>query len=201
MAERGIPRRLSFLLICHHMTRGVWWSMRAVLVVDMINEFVSGRFGSKRAASIVPRVRSLCIEARQNSVPIFFVCDAHQPGDPELSVWGEHAMAGTSAAEIISELSEFASDNVFRKRQYSGFHNTGLENALRERDVDQILFCGISTDICVQHNVADAFYRGFNCVVLSDCTESIRAADRESALKYMRKVYGARVTTSSRVRF
>jgi nicotinamidase-related amidase len=175
--------------------------MKGVLVVDMINEFVTGKFGSRRAQSIVPNVRKLCERAVQAHAPIFFVCDAHHPDDPELRVWGAHAMVGTSASQIVPELREFGDGNVFRKRQYSGFFNTGLDDSLRQAGVDELIFAGISADICVQHNVADAFYRGYRCTVVRDCVESIRAEDRESALKYMRKIYGASVVSLSRVKF
>ena len=35
---------------------------------------------------------------------VVFSNDAHEPGDPELRVWGEHAMAGTPEAQVIPQL-------------------------------------------------------------------------------------------------
>jgi nicotinamidase-related amidase len=35
---------------------------------------------------------------------VVFSNDAHEPGDPELAVWGEHAMVGTPGAQVIREL-------------------------------------------------------------------------------------------------
>jgi nicotinamidase-related amidase len=173
----------------------------AVLVVDMINEFVNGRFGSRRAQAIVPAVVSLCNRAREAGVPVFYVRDAHRQSDPELRVWGRHAMAGTRASEIVVELEPQAGDFVFQKNQYSGFLNTGLEKALRKVHADTIYFAGISTDICVQHNVADALYRGYRTVVVEDCVESISARAKATALKYMKSIYGSKIIQLNKVKF
>ncbi len=174
---------------------------KAVLVVDMINEFVTGKFGSRRASAIVPAVVSLCSRARSSGVPVFYVRDAHRPGDPELRVWGKHAMEGTRASEIVEQLNPRPGDAVFDKRQFSGFQNTDLDASLRARGVDTIYFAGISTDICVQHNVADALYRGYRTVVVEECVESISARTKATALKYMENIYGSKIMQLSKVKF
>lgn len=174
---------------------------KAVLVVDMINEFVTGRFGSRRARAVVPAVALLCSRARSKGVQVFYVRDAHRPGDPELKVWGRHAMEGTRASEIVEELVPMPGDTVFDKRQFSGFQGTALDATLRAKGVDTIYFAGISTDICVQHNVADALYRGYKTVVVEDCVESISARTKATALKYMENIYGSKITQLSRVKF
>ncbi|MEM3851381.1 MAG: isochorismatase family cysteine hydrolase [Methanomassiliicoccales archaeon] len=175
--------------------------MKGVLIVDMINEFVDGKFGSRRARGIVGNIRRLCEKAEKAGVPVFFLRDAHEEGDPELKVWGRHAMAGTPASELVEELKPFAGKRVFPKRQFSGFLNTKLEASLKAEGVDDLYFAGISADICVQHNVADAFYRGYGLHVISDCVESIDKRKKESALKYMKTVYGASILSLKRVKF
>ena len=174
---------------------------KAVVVVDMINEFVTGKFGSARAGKIIPAVSLLCDRARTGGAPVFYVRDAHQPGDPELKLWGKHAMAGTHASEIVSALSPRPGDIVFDKRQYSAFPATGLDGALRDRGVSAIYFGGISTDICVQHNVADAFFRGYRTYVVRECVESLDARAKNTSLKYMESIYGTKIVELERVRF
>lgn len=174
---------------------------KAVVIVDMINEFVTGKFGSARALKIVPSVSRLCDRARSRGLPVFYVRDAHKPGDPELALWGKHAMAGTHSSEIVSTLAPHAEDIVFDKRQYSAFPATGLDGALRERGVRTIYFGGISTDICVQHNVADAFFRGYRTYVVRDCVESLDARAKNTSLKYMESIYGTKIVELERVRF
>lgn len=173
----------------------------AVLVVDMVNEFITGKFGSRRVQKVVAPVVSLCDRARAKGVPVFFTNDAHHPTDPEMKVWGRHAMAGTAAAEIVPELKPGEGEKVFRKRQYSGFLNTGLNAALRRAGVETIYFAGVSTEICVQHNVADAFYRGYSTSVVSECVESFDAGAKAKALKYMQTMYGSRIVELDKVKF
>lgn len=173
----------------------------AVLVVDMINEFINGRFGSKRVQKVVPHVVSLCDHARSKGIPVFYTNDAHHTTDPEMKVWGRHAMAGTNAAEIVPELKPRKGEKVFRKGQYSGFQKTGLNAALRRVGVESIYFAGVSTEICVQHNVADAFYRGYSTVVVGECVESFDPGVKAKALKYMHTMYGSRIVELDKVRF
>jgi nicotinamidase-related amidase len=175
--------------------------LRAVIVVDMINDFVTGRFGSRRAERIVPDVATLLGRARNAGVPVIYVRDAHHPDDPELRVWGKHAMAGTHGSAIVKELQPERGEKVFGKRQYSGFFNSSLDGTLRGRNVDEILFAGISTDICVQHNVADAFFRGYRTAVVSDCVESINPQRKKAALKYMKEMYGSSIIGLRKVKF
>lgn len=173
----------------------------AVLIVDMINEFVSGRFGSARARRVVPRVAELASAAREKGIPVLFARDAHHPSDPELKVWGRHAMAGTHASEIVEGLRPLKGEKVFAKRQYTAFLNTGLDRTLRRLGTDTLFVAGISTDICVQANVADAFYRGYRTVVVSDCVESIDARSKAAALGYMERMFGSRIVELDKVKF
>ena len=63
---------------------------------------------------------------------VVFSNDAHQPSDPELRVWGEHAMAGTPGAEVIAELAPAGErEFVSPKRSYGAFDGTGLDERLQ----------------------------------------------------------------------
>jgi nicotinamidase-related amidase len=163
----------------------------AVLVVDMINEFVTGSLGSPGAVEVVSGIGRLLTTARENKVPVIYLTDAHRPEDSELNVWGEHAMLGTSGSEIVSGLSPEPEDIILRKQVYSGFYKSDLEETLKQLEVDSVIFTGVSTDICVQNNVADAFYRGFKLFVVTDGTAAIKDQVHESALVYMKNIYGA----------
>ncbi|MGN0189419.1 MAG: cysteine hydrolase family protein, partial [Candidatus Cryptobacteroides sp.] len=77
----------------------------AVIVVDMLNDFVTGALGCDRAKAIVPATAQLLDAARKAGVPVIFSNDAHIAGiDRELKLWGDHAIAGTKGAEVIPEL-------------------------------------------------------------------------------------------------
>ena len=77
----------------------------AILVVDMLNDFVTGALTCERAKAIVPATAKLLDAARAAGVPVIFCNDAHIKGiDRELALWGDHAIAGTKGAEVIPEL-------------------------------------------------------------------------------------------------
>src|SRR2546428_284020 len=110
---------------------------RALLVVDMLNDFVTGKIANPRAEKIIPNIASLVEMARsEEDWLVVYANDAHLPGDFELKDWGEHAMAGTQGAEIIPELAAAQGEVVLPKRVYSSFHETGLDPLLRQHWVD-----------------------------------------------------------------
>ena len=163
----------------------------ALIVVDMLEEFVHGRLRSPQAESIVPAIRRLLDKAHGKGIPVIHVVDAHLPFDHEFKVWGPHAIKGSPEARIISELTPGEKDLVFEKRFYSGFRDTGLDAALRDLQVDTLLITGIHTHICVLHTVMDAFYHRYKVYVVRDAVAAFSQEDHEYALKYMEKVYGA----------
>ena len=78
--------------------------MKALVVVDMLDDFVDGSLANPLARRIVEPIRRLLDHARGAGWVVVFSNDAHEPGDPELKVWGEHAMAGDPGARVIDEL-------------------------------------------------------------------------------------------------
>ena len=173
--------------------------MRALVVIDMLNDFVTGTLANEqRARAIVPANQRLLEHARaSDDWVVVFANDAHRPGDPELAVWGEHAMEGTPAAEVIPELAPAEGDLVFPKRAYSAFGDTGLLDELRRRGVDEVVLTGQHTHCCVRHTAYDAFQAGLGVVVPADAVAVFEGVDGDDALAYLRTVYGARVTTSA----
>ena len=167
----------------------------AILVIDMLKEFVFGNLKAKQAQSIIPSIKRLLDFARKKGIPIFYVCDAHEEGDFELKLWGPHAMKGTKSAQVIDELKPTADDVIIEKRTYSGFFGTKLAEMLKEKQIDTLVLVGIFTHICVQHTAADAFYNGFNVIVPRDATAASTLGDYEAGLNTMKTLYGATITT------
>lgn len=171
----------------------------AVLVVDMLHEFVHGRLRSPQAEKIVPNIKLIISEARQRGVPVIYLADAHLPVDAEFKIWGPHALKGSEEARIIDELRPQEKDIVIEKRWYSGFRGTGLDVLLRDLNVDTVIVTGIHTHICVLHTVADAFYYRFNIIVVKDAVAAFSDEDHKYALKYMEQVYGAKLLSTDEV--
>ncbi|MDI6820154.1 MAG: isochorismatase family cysteine hydrolase [Candidatus Hodarchaeaceae archaeon] len=168
----------------------------AVLVIDMINDFVSGMLKSSRAKGVVPNIQKLLEFARSRKIPVVYTCDSHQSTDAEFELWGPHAIAGSRGAEVVSELKPKKGDHIVKKGKYSAFFGTDLDQLLRDLDVTRLVLVGVSTDVCVQNTAADAFYRGYEIVVPRDCVDAFTEEGHRRALEYMGKVYGAKVTTS-----
>jgi nicotinamidase-related amidase len=172
---------------------------KAIIVVDMINDFVTGKLGSPRAQKIIPNIAALLKKARKQGIPVIYLRDAHTKTDREMDIWGEHAMKGTGASEIVPELKPEKNDIVIEKRWYSGFVDTELPSVLKKLGVDTLIILGVSTDICVQNNVGHAYFSGYKTIVPQDCTASIDEEAHEQAIKYMKNIYGAEITSSDKV--
>jgi len=171
--------------------------MDALIVDDILYDFVYGKLKSKRAAKIIPNAKKLISVARRAKLPVVYVCDAHLPGDPEIKLWGPHAMKGTRGAEVVDELKPEKRDYVLEKRVYSSFHETGLDLLLRNLNVDSVVIIGLYTDICVRHSAADAFYRGYKITIPRDCVESLVGGENEANVEYLKKTYNAKITTTA----
>jgi nicotinamidase-related amidase len=171
--------------------------MKALVIIDMLNDFVHGSLANPRAQSIVPALQRLLEHARREGWVVVFSNDAHQPDDPEMAVWGEHAMAGTPGAQVVPELAPQPGERelVSPKRYYGAFDETGLEEQLRGLGVDEVVLAGQHTHICVRHTSHEAFRRGFRISVPSDAVCTFEGVDDGQALDYLRTVYGARLTT------
>ena len=168
----------------------------AILVVDMLNDFVTGALKCDRGLAIVPKTAELLESARENGVPVIFCNDAHLKGiDHELKLWGDHAIAGTEGAQVIPELGLCEKDYVVSKRRYSGFFRTDLELLLKELGVETVVMTGLHTHMCVRHTSADAYCLGFEVAVASDATDAFTEADYQNGMEYLKAVYGAKVYT------
>ena len=170
-------------------------SKRAILVVDMLNDFVTGALKCDRGLAIVPKTAELLRGAREKGVPVIFCNDEHLKGiDHELKLWGDHAIAGTEGAEVIPELELCEKDYVVPKRRYSGFFHTDLDLLLKELGVDTVILTGLHAHMCVRHTAADAYQLGYGIVVAKDATDSFTEEDYLYGIKYLKEVYGAEIT-------
>jgi nicotinamidase-related amidase len=171
--------------------------MRALIIVDMLNDFVSGKLANPKAQAIIPPLQQLLAHAREDGWVVVFSNDAHHADDPELKVWGEHAMAGTPEAEVIPEFEPVEGEIVSPKRVYSAFDFTGLHEQLQERGVSEVVITGQHTHICVRHSSYGALIRGYEITIPRDAVCGFEGVDEDDALAYLEMAYGATVTTVS----
>lgn len=167
----------------------------AVLVIDMLRGFMERDYPlycGDLARKIIPNVQSLLDSELQRGSRAFFICDAHDPDDPEFALFPKHSVAGTREAEIIPELRHYPMEVVPKKRLAHFFHGD-LEEQIRSIGAKRIVVCGVCTNICILHCVYDAC-RDYAVEVPTDCVASFNMVGHRYALEHMEKVLGARLT-------
>jgi nicotinamidase-related amidase len=171
--------------------------VQALIVVDMLRDFVDGALANPRAQRIVEPLGRLLAYARVSGWVVVFSNDAHHPDDPELKVWGPHAMAGEPGSQVIPELQPHPGERelVSPKRSYDAFEGTGLDEQLREHGVDEVVLAGQHIHICIRHSAYGALKGGYEITVPRDAVSAFEGVDEEAALEYLQTVYGARITT------
>jgi len=177
---------------------------QAVILIDMLNDFITGDLKCERATRIIPKLRKLVEAARKHGVPVIYSNDAHYAQDTEVvAKWGKHAIKGTKEAKVIPELKPTAKDYVVEKRTYSGFYETGLDPLLRSlykgEGVKTVILGGLHTHMCVRHTAADAFFRGYKIVIVKDGVEAFTQENHEQGLKYLENVYNVKMMTVDQI--
>jgi nicotinamidase-related amidase len=177
---------------------------KAVIIIDMLNDFVTGDLKCERADCVIPNLKKLVEAARKHKVPVIYSNDAHFPEDAEVvQKWGKHAIKGTKGAEVIPQLKPTGKDYIVEKRTYSGFYETGLDLLLRSlyhgEGVKTVILAGLHTHMCVRHTAADAFFRGYKIIIAKDGVEAFTQEDHEQGLKYLEYVYNAKLMTVNEI--
>ena len=103
---------------------------------------------------------------------------------------GRILVRGEKGQDIIPELYPVDGEPVIDKPGKGAFHATDLEQILRGRAISTLVFCGVTTEVCVNTSMREANDRGYECVVLEDCVGSYFPDFHEYALA-MIKAQGA----------
>ena len=168
----------------------------ALLVIDVLGDPTGGPLEGVLLKPTENAAR-LASAARKAGMPVIFANDAHILGlDRELALWGNHGIAGTPEAQTAPQLEQQEGDFLVEKRRYSAFFQTGLRLLLDELGVETLVCCGMDTNICVRHTVADAYFNNFNIVVAHDATATFLVGNQAEGLDYMRVCYAAAIVST-----
>ena len=168
----------------------------ALVVIDMQRDFVEpGGFGASLGndvsllQSAIEPIAALLAAWRERGWPIVHTREAHKAdlsdcppakrlrGQPGLRI-GDHGpmgrllIAGESGTEIIATLAPHPGETVIDKPGKGMFWSTGLHERLQSQGVSQLVFAGVTTEVCVQTSMREANDRGYECLLVEDATES-----------------------------
>ncbi|HET7882340.1 MAG TPA: isochorismatase family cysteine hydrolase [Acetobacteraceae bacterium] len=168
----------------------------ALLIIDMQRDFLEpGGFGAalgndvallRSAIAPIGRVLRAC---RSAGIMVVHTREGHRPdladlapakkergnlkaGIGDAGPMGRILVRGEAGHDIIPELAPAPGEPVVDKPGKGAFYATDLEAMLRSRGIAQLLVCGVTTEVCVNTTVREANDRGFDCLVLEDCTGS-----------------------------
>ncbi len=168
----------------------------AVLMIDMQRDFLEpGGFGAmlgndvSRLAPIVPACVRLLALARTQGMTVIHTQEAHDPqladcppakkargslscGIGDAGPLGRVLVAGEPGAGFVAELQPQEGDIVLRKPGKGAFYATALETILHGRGITHLLVGGVTTEVCVQTTMREANDRGYECLLVTDCTAS-----------------------------
>jgi nicotinamidase-related amidase len=153
----------------------------ALLIIDMQKDFCVDGFAASAAGRPIVELRAA---ARRAGVLVchvgFWTLPDHlSDSGPWLaqrrrSTYASDriAIAGTPGADFVPELSPIEGEVVIHKHRYSAFKGTDLDMVLRGRGIASVAVCGVSTNVCVESTLRDAFEHGYYVTAVGDACAS-----------------------------
>ncbi len=197
----------------------------ALVMIDLQRDFLEpGGFGAalgndvSRLGAVIEPCRRLLAAARRAGLFIVHTREGHRPdasdafrakverGAPALRIgapgpMGRILIRGEAGHAIVPSLAPEPGEPVVDKPGKGAFYATDLELILRNRGIEALIVCGVTTEVCVHTTVREANDRGYRCIVPGDCTASYFPEFHEVALRMIRAQGGifGWTTSSERV--
>jgi nicotinamidase-related amidase len=186
------------------------WARTALVIIDMQRDFLeSGGFGetlgndvSQLAGAVAP-ISKVLAAARKSGMLVIHTREGHLPdlsdappakvarGAPSLRIgdpgpMGRILVRGEAGHDIIPELYPLAGEVVIDKPGKGAFYATALGDVLMQHSIENLLVCGVTTEVCVNTTVREANDRGYRCVVISDGCASYFPEFHDMGLKMIK---------------
>ena len=175
-----------------------------LILLDVISdfEFEDGNKLLKHTLKIAPNLRDLSNRARSAGVPVIYVNDNFGKWQEDFKTMSEHFIrTEVKGHRVVEMLRPMAEDYYVLKPHRSAFYSTTLELLLRDLKAKTLIVTGVTTDICVLFTANDAYMRGFDLYVPSDCVAAVKPTHTKQALEFIERVLKADTRRSGSISF
>ncbi len=180
----------------------------ALLLIDLQNDychpegvFAGAGFTVPDLTGLVAAVNALVAATRAGGHPVVWTT----------TVWADRADVGLLAhrspfladtglrrgswgAQLLDGLDVREDDAIVEKRRFSAFHETSLDDLVRDAGIGTLVVGGVRTDFCVESTVRDAFFRDQDVLVVTDAVAGFVPELHEHSLQLMNTVFAQLVS-------
>ncbi|MEJ8473715.1 cysteine hydrolase family protein [Roseibium algae] len=171
--------------------------------VDQLGEDISN------TRSVIPAVARALATARSFGTAVFHTREGHLPdlsdlpqnkqwrtrlhglGIGDMGQSGRILVRGEPGFDIVPELAPVVGEAVIDKPGKSAFHATDFDQQLKAAGITHLVITGVTSDCCVQSTFRDGFERGYQCVILEDCTAAVETRNHSATMDIL-KAFGGR---------
>lgn len=167
---------------------------RALIVVDVQNDFITGSLPVPGAKEVIRPINNLI--AGGDYKIIIFTQDWHPKNHISFTTWPSHCVQGTKGAAFAPHINHNKADIIIRKGtnreidSYSVFaddngNSSGLGSLLLSRGVKSVDVVGLALDFCVKSTALDAAYRGLVTSVRVELTRAVNSGNVSSVVNQL----------------
>src|SRR6187399_2584018 len=182
----------------------------ALVIIDMQRDFLEpGGFGESLGNDVsllmaaVEPCRLLLRGAREHGLLVIHTREGHRPdlsdaprakverGAPSQRIgaagpMGRILIRGEAGHDIVPALYPLPGEPVIDKPGKGAFYATDLQTILRNHAIENLIVCGVTTEVCVHTTVREANDRGYRCIVPGDCCASYFPDFHETGLSMIK---------------